>query len=98
MTARGKGFSSRTWQAASLEASRLWRAEHGEDEWRALLRKHNDATTAPCAPVDYNDAGPWGRYDRNRVITTRPFWELLEEVAAEDGVPIGPHLERARFG
>jgi len=42
--------------------------------------------------IDYNDAGPWGRYDPNRVITTRPFDEVLEEAAAEDGVPIGPQL------
>jgi hypothetical protein len=48
--------------------------------------------------VDYNDAGPWGRYDRNRVITTRPFDEVLAEAAAKEGVPLGPRLERDAGG
>lgn len=51
--------------------------------------------------IDYNDAGPWGRYDRNRVITTLPFDEVLAEAAAEDGVAIGPclrHVDHNRHG
>jgi hypothetical protein len=57
-------------------------------------RPTTDAEIAELPVLDLNDAGAWGRYDPTRVITTRPFDEVLEEAAAEDDVPLGPHFER----